>query len=55
MVARWAHNPKVTGSSPVSATNDRRIPSLGCVFFCCLSAVTVESETEMKGSTAVAL
>ena len=22
LVARWAHNPKVTGSSPVSATTD---------------------------------
>ena len=22
LVARWAHNPKVTGSSPVPATNE---------------------------------
>ena len=24
LVARWAHNPKVTGSSPVPATKERR-------------------------------
>ena len=25
LVARWAHNPKVTGSSPVSATKNEEI------------------------------
>ena len=31
LVARWAHNPKVTGSSPVPATNEN--PSFGRVFY----------------------
>ncbi len=25
LVARWAHNPKVTGSSPVPATQERSL------------------------------
>ena len=28
LVARWAHNPKVGGSSPPPATNDKRAYSL---------------------------
>ena len=31
LVARWAHNPKVTGSSPVPAT---KFPDIGRDFFC---------------------
>ena len=33
LVARWAHNPKVTGSSPVPATNSRRL--VGRLFYLC--------------------
>ena len=32
LVARWAHNPKVTGSSPVSATTKRQSPQKGLCF-----------------------
>ncbi len=32
LVARWAHNPKVTGSSPVSATN-RKSSQFWLLFF----------------------
>ena len=46
VVARWAHNPKVTGSSPVSATNDRRIPHWECVFFCCPYAMVCAERGE---------
>ncbi len=34
VVARWAHNPKVTGSSPVPATkNDIRINRVSFIFY----------------------
>ncbi len=34
LVARWAHNPKVTGSSPVPATqNPLYVQYLGFFFF----------------------
>ncbi len=34
LVARWAHNPKVTGSSPVPATKIKAIVSLFYALFC---------------------
>ena len=33
LVARWAHNPKVTGSSPVPATKQKR-PLFRGLFLC---------------------
>jgi hypothetical protein len=33
LVARWAHNPKATGSSPVPATTNPRHNSLGFFIF----------------------
>jgi hypothetical protein len=33
LVARWAHNPKATGSSPVPATTDPRLNSQGFFIF----------------------
>ena len=33
LVARWAHNPKVTGSSPVPATNKPPRHCLGVYYF----------------------
>ncbi len=32
LVARWAHNPKVIGSSPVSATKAKESKQLGSFF-----------------------
>ena len=34
-VARWAHNPKVTGSNPVPATNNTKGPdeNLGLLYY----------------------
>jgi hypothetical protein len=31
-VARWAHNPKVTGSNPVPGTQDQLFPRVTCTF-----------------------
>ena len=33
LVARWAHNPKATGSSPVPATTNPRLNSPGFFIF----------------------
>jgi hypothetical protein len=33
LAARWAHNPKVVGSSPTPATNIKR-ESFSTLFFC---------------------
>ena len=49
VVARWAHNPKVTGSSPVSATNDRRIPHWSAFFFVVYRLWCALSRAERRG------
>ena len=33
LVARWAHNPKVAGSSPVPATREKRVKGLSFLFY----------------------
>ena len=38
VVARWAHNPKVVGSSPAPATKENRSTKIVDLFFVCIYA-----------------
>lgn len=41
VVARWAHNPKVIGSSPVSATTERESTRLVLFFLCFMPSASI--------------
>lgn len=48
LVARWAHNPKVTGSSPVPATEEENLIRNDWVFLCPLGLNKVQVRPEVS-------
>tara|TARA_A100000171_G_scaffold25586_1_gene23880 strand:+ start:1122 stop:1307 length:186 start_codon:yes stop_codon:yes gene_type:complete len=48
LVARWAHNPKVTGSSPVPATEEENLIRNDWVFLCPLGLNKVQVRSEVS-------
>ena len=50
MVARWAHNPKVVGSSPASATK-RTSEQIRCPYFLSTKKRNRQTRGQRKGST----
>ena len=46
VVARWAHNPKVVGSSPAPATKEEDINLIDVLFFLPITATFIGSDAK---------